>query len=76
MTPDGYIKVNHELSFTNLVPHGPSKQLISTPPEEANHRCWTKDVPQILKDEARKVLTNTYGPKLDGLEMESFRLCW
>jgi hypothetical protein len=75
MTPDGYIKLNHELTFTNREIHRLSGQEFSNPPSNSNHCQWTRDVPQVLKDEALKVLLNIYG-RADGLEPEYYRLCW
>jgi hypothetical protein len=72
---DGYIKLNHELSFTNLETHRLSGEVFSIPPVSSNHCQWTKDVPQVLKDEALKVLHNIYG-RAEGLEPEYYRLCW
>ncbi|KAL2041194.1 hypothetical protein N7G274_006139 [Stereocaulon virgatum] len=75
-TKDGVLKFNSELSFTNNVYHEESDQMISIPPTAQSQRTWSQDVPQILKDDVRRVMTNTYGKQVEGIEVESYRMCW
>jgi sarcosine oxidase/L-pipecolate oxidase len=64
------------LSFTNNEPHLESGQIISCPPDSIAACIWRDDVPQLLKDEALKLVRGTYGPMTAGLEVESYRICW
>ena len=75
-TSDGYLKFNHEISFTNHVYHIKSGQTISIPPEALSQSTWTDNVPQGLKDECEKVVHNIYGKEIRNLTIESYRICW
>ncbi|KAF2663145.1 sarcosine oxidase [Microthyrium microscopicum] len=77
LTPEGgFIKVNHELSFTHMIYHSASNTHFSSPPDSVKHSCWAEDVPQVLKEEAMKVLRGTYGPYMEDFQPESYRMCW
>jgi sarcosine oxidase/L-pipecolate oxidase len=75
-TIDGMLKFNSELSFTNNVYHEESDQMISIPPAAQSQSTWSQDVPQMLKDDVKRVMTNTYGKQVEGISVESYRMCW
>jgi hypothetical protein len=73
---DGLLKFNLEKSFTNYQFHSASGKTISWPPESAQEGRWTIHVPKVLQDEAYQVAKNLYDLELQGLEIESYRVCW
>jgi hypothetical protein len=77
LTQDGILKCNFEYSFTNFAYHEQSKQYLSMPPGLASESAWTQqDVPDILKRNARRVITNVYGTGIECVESETWRICW
>jgi sarcosine oxidase / L-pipecolate oxidase len=75
-TSDGLMKFVCEESFTNNQHHKASNQTISVPPTPISQSTWSHDVPQALKEDVLKVVKNTYGKELDGIEVENYRMCW
>ncbi|KKY25353.1 putative sarcosine oxidase [Phaeomoniella chlamydospora] len=74
---DGRLKFNFQKSFTNTVFHEASNQIISIPPDAVTQSTWSDDVPEILKQDCGRVVTNTYGDQqVKGLRVESYRICW
>lgn len=70
------MKFNYEASLTNKQMHAKSQQEISVPPSEESRRAWSQDVPNKLKTEIKRVVQHTYGHHIDGIEIESYRMCW
>ncbi|KAL8714148.1 MAG: hypothetical protein Q9220_001876 [cf. Caloplaca sp. 1 TL-2023] len=75
-TPDGLLKFCRDVSFTHNIYHTASGQTISVPPSPPSQSTWSQDVPPGLKEEAFNVMTQTYGKEVEGLEFESYRMCW
>jgi sarcosine oxidase/L-pipecolate oxidase len=74
--PDGRLKFNFEVSFTNKVFHEASGQLISVPPSQFGQKTWSQDVPVELKESVERVVQHVYGDDAPGLSVESYRMCW
>ncbi|KAI0150756.1 sarcosine oxidase [Xylariaceae sp. FL1272] len=75
LAPDGVIKFNCDLCFTNFEKQEDGAMLSVAPNEPSKH-TWTKDVPQKLKDIAQRTLHGLYGENADGVEVEGYRICW
>lgn len=75
-TAENRLKFNYEASFTNKSYHESSRQTLSIPPRRTSRSTWSQDVPQGLKDEIKTVVKHTYGDWIEGLEIESYRMCW
>jgi sarcosine oxidase / L-pipecolate oxidase len=76
LSPEGYLKFNFELSFTNKESHQASGQIISVPPSRLSQSTWSHDVPDELKQGVQTVMKHIYGKELDGMEIENYRMCW
>lgn len=74
--PDGRLKFNFEVSFTNKEHHPASGQTISVPPARTTQSIWSQDVPSELKASVRRVMEHVYGKDPPGLQVESYRMCW
>jgi sarcosine oxidase/L-pipecolate oxidase len=75
-TRDGRLKFNYEVSFTNKQFHEASDQVLSVPPRQGSGSPWGDDVPEVLKDEIRRVVDHTYGDHIAGRQIEGYRMCW
>ncbi|KAI9774044.1 MAG: hypothetical protein M1839_001929 [Geoglossum umbratile] len=75
-TPDGLLKFISELSFTRMVYHEQLKKTISIPPDPISQNTWSQDIPLGLKQEVRRVMKHMYGMEAEGLEVETYRMCW
>ena len=75
-TKAGLLKFCRDVSFTHNVHHAASDQIISVPPKAPNLSTWGQDVPSGLKQEVDHVKKQIYGKKTEGLEFESYRICW
>jgi hypothetical protein len=76
--PGGYVKLTHEVAFTNYEKHPASGQTISVPmlPEPDSDFPWGTDVPQRLRDEIKEVGRKIYGSHIPSLSPSVYRLCW
>ena len=74
--PDGRLKFNFEVSFTNKEYHEASGQTISVPPARQSQSTWSDDIPNELKKSVLTVVDHVYGKDAPGLQPESFRMCW
>jgi sarcosine oxidase/L-pipecolate oxidase len=72
----GLCKCTHELSFTNYTYHEASNQKISVPPKVASRKTWSHDLPEGLKEETQEVGKKLYGSWIEGMEPETYRMCW
>ncbi|KAJ8133477.1 hypothetical protein O1611_g139 [Lasiodiplodia mahajangana] len=75
LAKDGVIKFNCDMCFTNLQEQEDGT-ILSIPPDAPSKFTWTKEMPQKLKDIARRTLHGLYGQNATGVEIESYRLCW
>jgi sarcosine oxidase/L-pipecolate oxidase len=69
------LKFCKDASFTNKYKHEASGSVISTPPtdkpDERQSEC-----PKILRHEIASVMQGIFGKEVEGLEIESYRICW
>ena len=70
------MKFNYEVSFTNKEFHEKSGQELSVSPTNPSRTSWSQDVPSGLKEEIGRVVKHTYRNWIEGLEIESDRMCW
>lgn len=75
-TEDNVLKFCRDISFVNTYRHASSHQSISTPPVDDNGREDQSYAPQALKDEIALVMKGILGREADGLEIQSYRMCW
>lgn len=77
-TADGELKFCRDLSFTNSIIHSTSDQTISVPSFTSGETQWTTpaDMCTALRQELHGVMRGIYGHEADGLDLETFRLCW
>ncbi len=77
-TPDGELKFCRDVSFTNSVKHPVSGQTISVPPITSGKTQWTapENVPSGLREELYTVMKGIYGKEAEGMNLDTFRLCW
>jgi sarcosine oxidase / L-pipecolate oxidase len=77
MTPDGILKFNCDISFTNMGVHPITQEAMSIPPVLRGETTWTSGTfPKVLKERSQKVLKGSYGRLVDGLEINEYRMCW
>ncbi|QDS70773.1 hypothetical protein FKW77_003975 [Venturia effusa] len=74
--PKRLCKCTHELSFKNDTFHEASKTTISIPPKAASQKVWSQALPVGLKEETHKIAKKMYGSYVEGLEPETYRMCW
>jgi hypothetical protein len=75
-TPDCLLKFTFELSFTHMAYHEQLKKAISIPPDPVSQNIWSQDIPLGLKQELRRVMKHMYGTEAEGLEAETYKMCW
>lgn len=75
-TPERLLKIARDESFSHYVHHKASDQTLSVPPKFKNQTAWGPNVPQGLKEECKEILRKSLGEQAEGLEIESYRLCW
>ncbi|ROT36572.1 sarcosine oxidase [Sodiomyces alkalinus F11] len=77
MTPDGVIKFNCDMGFTNMQHHEASHQKMSITPDEAMYGTWQEEAfSDKFKTRALSTMKGLYGKEMDGVEIESYRMCW
>ncbi|KAL2756038.1 hypothetical protein ACRALDRAFT_2106189 [Sodiomyces alcalophilus JCM 7366] len=77
MTPDGIIKFNCDMGFTNMQHHEASRQKMSTTPDEAMHGTWHEEAfSEKFKARALSTMKELYGKEMDGVEIDRYRMCW
>lgn len=74
--PDGTIKFNCDMCFTNYVDFAPTGDKMSVPPNATQYNTWTKAFPQFFKDRAEKTFRGLYGKEVDGVDIDGYRICW
>ena len=75
-TPDKVFKFCRDISFANTYRHPGTCEDISTPPEDGSHHEDQSYAPRILKDEIALVMKGILGKEAEGLEIQSYRVCW
>jgi sarcosine oxidase/L-pipecolate oxidase len=74
-TPDRILKFTRDGCFTNKYTHAEAGLIISTPPpdrpDERQSEC-----PRKLRDEIAIVTKGIFGKEFQGLEIDSYRICW
>lgn len=76
--PDGLIKFNCDLCFTNYVdvPGVPGGKM-SVAPDVAKLNVWTgPDFIKFFEDRARKVFDGLYGDEVKDIKIDAYRMCW
>lgn len=77
MTPDGTLKFNCDISFTNMSRHPVTQKMMSMPSELPAENGWTAGkFPEALRERCKAVLAGSYGNLLDGYEIDKYRICW
>ncbi|KAK3390090.1 FAD dependent oxidoreductase [Podospora didyma] len=77
MTPDGVLKFNCDISFTNNLLHPATQKVMSIPPTEIGETSWTSGYfPKLFKERSAKVLEGSYGELVKCLPIEKYRMCW
>lgn len=69
------MKFCRDISFSNFYKHAKSGQMISTPPFEQKNEGQS-NVPKALQDEIGTVMKGIWGRQADGMEIDSYRICW
>ncbi|KAI8625007.1 sarcosine oxidase [Xylariaceae sp. FL1651] len=72
----GLLKFNCDKSFTNFVYHKGLEKQLSLPPSKRTETVFSQDVPESLKKDVQRVVDNTYGRNIQGLVIQSYRMCW
>lgn len=75
--PDGTIKFNCDMCFTNYVEFPATGERMSCPPDESVFNVWTG--PKFLKffqDRARKTIDGLYGKEAQDVPIDAYRMCW
>lgn len=72
--PDGFLKINRDVSFQNTKLHPQSGTRISMPPEGPAYNEWAP--PLTLEKELETVSKGIFGKLIDGLSFAQSRLCW
>lgn len=75
--PDGTIKFNCDMCFTNYVHFPPTGEMMSITPDSSQYNLWTG--PKFLKffeDRARRTLDGLYGDEVRNVPVEAYRMCW
>jgi hypothetical protein len=77
MTPDGILKFNCDISFTNMRAHPATGEQMSIPPDSTDETGWTTEsFPKKLRERSDKVKKGCYGAAVDGMKVEAYRMCW
>ena len=74
-TPEKVMKFCRDISFSNFYKHAESGQMISTPPLDQEDEGQS-NVPLGLKDEIQTVMKGIWGKQAEGMEIDSYRICW
>ena len=75
--PDGTIKFNCDLCFTNYQVFPPTGEAMSVVPDQSVYNTWTG--PRYLKffeDRARRTFNGLYGKEVENIKIEAYRMCW
>ena len=74
-TPENVMKFCRSISFSNSYCHEASDQIISSPPP-AQFDEGQRDVSESLKKEIQIVMKGCWGRQIEGMEIDSYRICW
>ena len=69
------MKFCRDISFSNFYKHAKLGQMISTPPFEQENEGQS-NAPKALRDEIQTVMKGIWGRQADGMEVDSYRICW
>ena len=69
------MKFCRDISFSNFYKHNKLGKMISTPPLEQKDEGQSS-VPKGLRDEIQTVMKGIWGRQADGMEIDSYRICW
>lgn len=75
--PDGTIKFNCDMCFTNYVDFAPTGERMSVPPDALQYSTWSG--PEFIKffmERAAKTFRGLYGDEVSDVNIESYRICW
>lgn len=75
--PDGTIKFNCDLCFTNFVDNPDTGEKMSVAPEKSTYNVWTgPDFIKLFQERARKTLNGLYGDEVKDVPIDAYRMCW
>jgi sarcosine oxidase/L-pipecolate oxidase len=77
MLEDGTIKFNCDMCFTNYSILPATGEEMSLVPDSDMYQTWSG--PKFIKffqERARKTLNGLYGKEVEGVPIESYRICW
>lgn len=77
MLPDGTIKFNCDMCFTNYVTWPATGERISMAPDQKVFNQWTgPKFISILQERARRTMNGLYGKEVEGISIDEYRICW
>ena len=75
--PDGTIKFNCDMCFTNMVDFPATGEKMSIAPESKDLNEWTgPEYIQFFKDRARRTINGLYGQEVKDIQIDAYRMCW
>ncbi|KAL0941852.1 sarcosine oxidase [Colletotrichum truncatum] len=76
---DGQLKLNCDACYTHKTQHALTNETISLVPQVPNLTRWAKnpkEIPENIKQLARRTLVGLCGNDLAGCQIEEYRFCW
>ena len=75
--PDGTIKFNCDMCFTNNVNFAATGERMSVAPDDSKYNVWTGlEFPKYFMNRARKTIDGLYGDEVKDVPIEGYRMCW
>ncbi|KAI5464726.1 FAD dependent oxidoreductase [Mariannaea sp. PMI_226] len=77
MLPNGTIKFNCDLCFTNYQKFPATGEVMSTVPSQAMYNTWTGPrFIEFFEKRARRTMNGLYGKEVENIKIEAYRMCW
>ncbi|CAH0052874.1 unnamed protein product [Clonostachys solani] len=75
--PDGTIKFNCDLCFTNYIDFPATGERMSVAPDSSTFNVWTgRKFIKYFEDRARRTIDGLYGDEVKDVKIDAYRMCW